>query len=237
MKIHFFKFIFLFLMLVTIVALVGGYFNLIPKAATFMGTNRSKDLGITYNEGDVKKLSEKSGITSTTLLPTSEIPTYSGSKELEISLNSKDLTAWARDKGWKNYPVKNAQIKINNNGSVEASAIIVTDKLAKWISSTGGNAKIVETIKSKLPVKLSELPVYAKGTAQVTNNEVTINFDKVSVANIPVPGNLLSDNKDYIESFIEERMKYVSGLYVESLKFESGEMQFKGTVPKIEKFE
>jgi hypothetical protein len=236
MKIHFFKFIFLFLIITTGITLVGGYFNLIPKAAIFMGTSKPKDLGITYNNKIIESLSEKSGISTSDTTPM-KTPNYSGVKELNIKLNSQELTAWARNRGWEAYPVKNVQVKINNNGSVETSALVLTDRVADWISATGGNSAIVETIKSKLPIKLNEMPVYAKGTGSITNNEVTLNFDHLTVSNIPVPTKMLIQNKDKIESFIEDRLKFVSGLYIESLKFEAGEMHFTGTVPRVESFD
>ncbi len=220
-------------MLGAVIVLVGGYFNLIPKAALFMGTNKPKDLGVKFSDQTVNELKKKSGIISLNTSAT-DVPTYTGSKELEIKLNSQELTAWARNRGWSSYPVSNAQIKINNNGSIEASATVLGGKITEWITSTGGKASIVDLVKSKIPVKLNDFPVYFKGTANVTNNQVSVNFDTLKVSNIPVPLSLLNDNKEAIDNFVEERLDFVEGLYINKLNFENGTMNFVGTVPEKE---
>ncbi|NMB70276.1 hypothetical protein GYA27_03695 [candidate division WWE3 bacterium] len=233
MKVHLTKFIFSILVLGTIIILVGGYFNLIPKAALFMGTNKPKDLSVRFSDQTINNIKKKSGIISSATSATA-VPTYIGSKELEISLDSQELTAWARNRGWESYPVSNAQIKISNNGSIEASATVLGSKLSDWITATGGKASIVDMVKSKIPVKLKDFPVYFKGTASVTNNQVSIYFDKLQISNIPIPMSLLNDNKEAVDNFVEERIDFVAGLYIKKLYFENGKMNFVGTVPEKE---
>ena len=240
---NFTKLLGLLVILVTIVVLIGGYFNLIPVAASFLGTNKVKDLNIRFTDKTVTELAKKSQIKSaltpldTAVAETDQIelkPTYSGAKDMNVTLSSEDMTAWIRDRGWPYYPIKDGQIKIHQDGTIEASAIVRTDRIGPWITATGGNAAIVDLVRQKLPIPFKDMPVYIRGNLTVINNKVDLSVQKLDLGRLPVPNSMIDKYTVQVETFAEERMHFATGLDVKELKFSEGKMHFTGTVPQNE---
>src|SRR5262249_54922185 len=123
-------------------------------------------------------------------------------------------------------------IRINNDGTVEASAVIRTGRLMNYAIATG----VPEYYRGMID-KLDFLPnppVYIKGKASVKDNKVSIDIEKAEIGKISLDKDTLDKMKPEIETFLEGGIGRTDGLDVKSLDFSNGKLNFDGSIPAVE---
>lgn len=161
---------------------------------------------------------------------------FSGTREVKAVRTSEQLTALANSsdlKAWKYYPVQNVQIRINNDGSVDTSGRLASDRLIAALSRPGLDMTAEEQgyFNDYGKMLKGNPPFYMKFTGGVTNNRVNINFSKAELGGISVPPDAADEVNNHVSSLIMRKMVKVPGLNIRSLAFQNGKMNFDGTVP------
>jgi hypothetical protein len=161
---------------------------------------------------------------------------FTGQRPLTVARTSEQLTALANSsdlKAWKYYPVQNVQIRINNDGSVDSSGRIASDRLLAALSRPGLDMTTEERgLMTDYGQMLKGNPAfYMKFTGGVTNNKVNVNFSKAEIGPIAAPSDAMGEVNNHVASLIMRKMVKVPGLSIKSLTFQSGKMNFDGTVP------
>lgn len=216
--------LFVFIFVVLLVAFFGF------KYAT---SSKPRDLGVTYTVEDVKNSYVKNGVTAEALPKTENINKsirYEGKKEISFSLTQSEITALINNEKWQYMPVSNVQIKINSDGTGEASGVLHIDRILPFVSLTHSTEEVEEAM-NKYGI-LNNTAFYLKGKVSVVNNKVTLNPQKVEIGRITIPSNLVSENIGVAENFAERRIKAVPNLFVENLNLDGGKVNFKGTMPE-----
>ena len=141
--------------------------------------------------------------------------------------NSNDL------KAWKYYPVQNVQIRINNDGSVDSSGRVATDHLLAALSRPGLDMTTEERgfVTDYGQLLKGNPAFYMKFTGGVTNNKVNVNFSRAEIGGIAAPSDAMGEVNNHVMSLVMRKMVKVPGLNIKSLTFQSGKMNFDGTVP------
>lgn len=211
-------------------ALVFGYLGLLPGVAAIFGSDKPRDLGVTYAEKDFTSANEKSGVTLQSL-PSSKTGEksieYTGSHPLAATFTQEEITAAINGQEWIYYPVKDAQMKFNDDGTIELSAILLKDRLGAYAKATGGNS--VDT-SSATKFIAGNPPIYIKGKAEVVNDRFTIfDIQKAEVGRLDVTTYATKYRTDVV-SFIEDRVAFVPGLEVKSAKIVDGKFSFDGSL-------
>lgn len=213
--------------IVLVLAIGGVYYALIGVGA--------KDLGIVYTAEDSQKAREKVG-TEIILINKAGVDkkdfTLEGRLEAKFTMDSKELTAFSNNRPWKNYPVKNLQIKIHDDGTIEASAVLVIEKAMPYAKALGYSEQQIRDAMAKYNVPAVEAPIYIKGKGSVNMNNVVVNAQnvKIGLVNIPAP---------IVERANSEAMKVLDDLIArnshafsaEKVAFDKGIMSFEGAVP------
>lgn len=219
--------------------LIGFFlFILILFVLSFFGfkyavSSKPRDLGVTYSEEDVKNSYNKNGVTEESLPKTDNIIKsirYEGKKEASFSLTQSEITALINNDKWQYMPVSNVQIRINPDGTGEASGILHIDRILPFVSLTHSIEEVKDAM-NKYGI-VNNTAFYLKGKVSVSNNEVTLEPYKIEVGRIAIPNNLVSENIGTAENFAERRIKAVDNLFVESLNLDNGKVNFKGTMPE-----
>lgn len=256
----FVKFLLRILIPIIIILLILGYFGFVPVISDIMGTNKPKDLGVTFTEKDFESARSKTGVKYQTLtgdLKPEESLKYSGKRNVRMELSSSELTALIYERKWRYYPMKNWTVRINEDGTVETSGQILTNKLMDCLKAFGIS---LETSLNELYIKYgvigslqnpqierfysllnqisrfikSNPSFYIKGKAEIKNNKITLlEIQSVYLGKL----NLTSTVNKYvgeIKSFIEEIINNTPGLYVTSLTFQDMKLKFVGTLPTTE---
>lgn len=233
----FIRFIFFLFLIALIVIGILGYIGVLPWVSHYLGTDQPRDLGIKYTDKIFDEAGNKTGVDAKILPPTdnpADSISYMGKHPVNKVFSSQELTALVSDRPWKYYPVSKTQIKIGKDGLVEISGLIRTDRVLGYILATGGSKIDLSIILSKIKFPKGLAPFYIAGTSEVKNNSVSLNINKLELGRLPIPNRLINPNINYIKQFIEERLEFVKGAYVEKLNFKDGKMNFVGTLPDLE---
>jgi len=215
--------------------LVGGVLGFIPGISTLMGA-APKDLGQRITSEDSLAAQSKTGI-EVAKLPkdTLDDKGYSpeGKKALSVTYDSKEVTALVNNLTWKNFPAKNVQIKINPDGSIESSGVIIISKAIPFAEGLGYSADQVKQAMEKYRLPKFEVPYYLKGNGNIKNNNVTLSVSSFKIGAIPVPQNITNNAAFEAVSFIENLInRYQDHYSAESLIFDNGKVAFTGQVPE-----
>lgn len=219
------------ILLISIFAL--SFTGVVPVLSNFVGAGQ-KDLGITSTPEESKDAMNIVGteiITLTTVNDPKDGFRLEGKKDANFTMNSEQISAHSNHRPWKNYPLKNVQIKIHDDGQIESSAILVISKALPYAMNLGySQAQITEVI-NKYHLPSVEVPIYIKGYGHVENDQVKVDARSVKIGGITVPNNLVSQANQEAESVLEDLIQKNShSFHCESLSFDKGEMKFKGQV-------
>jgi hypothetical protein len=250
----------LILLVVILIGIVSwlGSLGYIPGLAGIMGANKPKKLGVTYTESDFNSARTKSQIIYG-MLPDSTPMEQSiqrvGKRQANISLTSAEATALLNNRPWKYWPVKDVQLKINDDGSAELSCVVIKEKLRGFAIANGVPANAIDIGLKFIP---PDPAVYIKATTALIDNRVsqfdiqTVNLGKMS---LPVDKLLafhlprfveptyaasLSDlwnykgKKEIIINFINERLSKIEGFFAKNANFKGGKLNFDGTLSEKE---
>jgi hypothetical protein len=202
------------------------------------------DLGITYSEQDAPLFLQSIQTEAKSVATTSPecqafacisgLPTYKGSQQVTTTLTNAQGTALINEwiKLAPNAPFTAAQMRVNQDGSVDFAGTVSMAQLRKFGTATGIPADTMSIINKYLGSLGETFPVRASGTLTILNNNVDVNFSSFSVGVLPVPATLLSQYKSEESDFLEDRLATVQGLSITELSFADGKTTFKGTVPK-----
>jgi Zn-finger domain-containing protein len=161
---------------------------------------------------------------------------FSGTRTVKATRTSEQLTALANSadlKAWKYYPYQNVQIRVNNDGSVEASGRLLSDRLSAALARPGLDMTAEERgyVNDYGKYIKGNPALYVKFKGGVSNNKVDINFSKVEAGGIGIPSEVMGEVNSHVKNLAERKMVRVPGLNIKSLTFQNGKMNFDGTVP------
>ncbi len=206
----------------------------------FPGLVWTRSLGVRYTQTDYNSIIDKLNYTKDAA-PTGDSAdlynyVYGEPTNVDTEFTSEELTAFFNENRPSYYPLKNVQIKINEDGSIEVAAAANVDY---FLNDVLGGKYTREQIQNEIPA-LGLLPdnvnIYLKFTGSVTNNISTIYIDLATVQGIEIPSNYTSSSSaiNIIESSLNDfiaKLNADTGTNFESLTVQNGVLKFKGSVP------
>lgn len=232
---------------------LAGY---VPGLSAVFGATKPRDLGVTYTEEDKNSAISKSGAVYGELPSDTKDESsiqFEGSHDVKTSWNSAEMTALLNDRPWKNWPIKNVQLRINPDNTVEMSGVVNAEELKGYGSGIGVPGAVVDRV-SLLPAEAS---FYIKGSGSLSQNQVA-SFDITSaqLGRLSIPTGVLlssqnivnnayaedvvselkkySGKKASIVNFINGRMSWVEGFFAKMAVFSDGKLEFEGSIPDKE---
>jgi hypothetical protein len=199
-------------------------------------SNKPKGLGVSFTSDDLKSARAKTG-TVITDLPSDSAPAssikFGTPRKVDAAFSQAECNALLNNHPWKYYPLKDCQLKINQDGTAEFSAILIKDRLqgyAEALKITDGDIKVLNEYLNKVP---DNPAFYVKGKAGITNNQVTgMDVVDFKVGNLPFTQKI-QDNKDSLARSAATLMRSITGMNIESLQIVNGSFRFKGTLPDV----
>lgn len=183
----------LLIFIITIVVILGALGFFIP------GLLWAKDLGVKYSQADYESAIQKIEYIKDPA-PTGEsadeyVYTYGALKNISTEFTSAEITAFVNTNRPSYYAVKNAQVKINSDGSVEASGSVNVDYvLNEMLSGKYSRSQIMEEIPA-LGLLPSNVNLYIKGGGSVVNNDASVNVDSIEVQGISIPQKFVNSSE------------------------------------------
>src|SRR5664280_1148981 len=231
------------LIVVIIVVVLGlGYLGFIPGVSKILGSDKPKNVGITYTAADLKSITSKNHVQRIVLESAPDIKSsfvLKGTQAINNVFTDKEITArLGQESDWLFNPFTNVQVKIGKDGTVEASGVVRVDRLRGYAEATGVSSTDIEAISKgmdKYKVPRISFPAYVKGSLSIENNKLNIDLSELYIGKIPVAKALYSQAKSAFEDFVYKRLTSggYGSLYVKSLSFSNGKMSFSGNIPKV----
>lgn len=218
---------------------IGGITGKIPFVTEVLGMNNARDLGIDYKSINVDDVHTKIG---TTVVTNSDMAgekgvKMEGKKDVTYVLTQEEISALSNNSPYKYNPFSNAQVRINEDGSVEASAILKIQMVFDLANAMGYSAETVRNQMERYNLPTKDMPVYAKATEYVKDNKVTMNIEKAEVSKIPLPSFIIEQATPQIVSATEGLINSFPSFSIKSMTFSKGEMNFEGTIPEKQYFD
>jgi len=133
-------------------------------------------------------------------------------------------------------PVNNTQIRINNDGTVEFSGNVLMNRLPGFIAREGmGQYTINDVTKGLEFINMLKInsPVYTKFTANVVDNKLRVDIQKIEVGKFGVPLQKVGANQVATAVF-NNIVSKAPGFYGKTVTFSHGQMIFEGSIPEKE---
>ena len=205
------KWPYVLLIIFVLLVLGAGMTGFVPVVSDILGTNAPRDLGVKVTQADYDSALAATGFkldSSAGYGPDTHI-TYSGQKAVSVGLTDAQLSALIDFDHATQYPVRNAQVKIHADGTLEAAAYIKVDSYKGY---SVNNA------------------VYVKGSFDVLpGGQIKLHPAEVQVGRAPVP--LVESGVAAAEQEVNSKIASIPGLSIQSITYEEGKVNFKGTIP------
>lgn len=221
------KIILVLFAIVFVGGIVSAYILLVPRS-----------LGITPSEAaNTSLLKKTNGGLTFKELPASNNPaqsiSFSGSKAINADFTSEELTTFLARSKWEYNLLRNAQVRINADGTAEVSGKLPLDLLSGFAASSGASTAPFEKYLGTA-ARLGVSPGFSiKISGNITNNAPTLTIHKIQAGPAGVPADVLSQNTTQINAAIGRMLSKIPGLSVQSLDFKNGTMNYRGTMPAV----
>jgi hypothetical protein len=220
--------------LVIAAVLVLGYLGFVPGVSNLFGSNKPRDLGVTWTLADYDSAHAKNGTTHT-VLPATAGPEgsikFSGAHPVNTTYTQAEINAEINNRQWEYYPLKDCQLRINPDNTVEFSGVIITSNLKGYATGMKLGDDSLNAITNYLKYVPGNPAFYAKGNVEVANGQI-VNTDitEFKVGNLNLTSQI-QDNLQNIINNIYTQMAAYPGFKITTLKFVNGKVQFVGTLP------
>lgn len=192
-----------------------------------LGVNESSDIIYSYYDqiGFINNL-------NTDTKQTGEL-VFEGGIELEHTFTQKEINSWFRawEESWAGIPFQNLQVRLNPEGAVEASSLISIKEAESIGKTLGYTDEQISKAKTYLKYIPDPLPLYAKGSVSITQDDVSINIQNFKVVNVNVPESLANSMGKIVEDVIERARNLSDSTTIKRAVVTPQGVEFVGTVP------
>jgi len=225
----------IFIVVILVVAVgVGGYLGIIPGVSSLFGSNKPKNLGVTFTSQDLTNAEAKAGTQIVTLapnLPPSQSISFSGQKTVNTTFTQGEFNAWM-DNSWDDA-LLGCQLSINSDGTAEFSGVLHTDRIQAFEEALGITVTDMSVINKYVRFIKGNPAIYIKGTGSIVNGQINLDIQQMKVGNLSVPASIIQDNQGSLISFMQNMINQIPGLSINNAGFVNGQVQFDGTLPAV----
>jgi len=228
--------------LIIVIILTLGYFGLFPGVSKVFGSDKPRDLGTSYTQTDYDSAGLKNKIKIVVTDSAPDIKSsvkLEGAQQINNSWTAEEITARINMNAgnWEYIPIKDVQVRFNPDGTVEASGLLIVSRLrglAEGTKVSPADIQAISKIFDEYKIPRITIPVYMKGTLSVTDNNIDIAVPKLEIGRLTIPVGTYEKAKVPFENFAKKQLTGggYGSLYIKSLDFIGGKMNFNGTLPQ-----
>ena len=211
--------------------LIAGYAGFVPGLSDVMGAG-PRDLGIHPSAADAQSAMSKIGNTEIALTGANGSAgsiRLEGSHHVDAILTAEEITAAQNARNYKYDPIRDVQIKINADNTVEVSGRISISNAREFASALGISPAEIDKVLGVAKDIPGEAAFYAKGKVSMTDNVLDADFTEAKIGNVAIPQEQLSNGAlAEVVSALISKTKKVS---VEKFEIVGGKAHFVGTYP------
>lgn len=220
-----------------------GLLCAIALSAYFLlpGLFKPHDLGIKTSSKSYESSMKKLNFTKDKAPTTGEAEdykyTYGKPQAVDTSLSSEELTSFFNTNRPDYYALKNVQIKINPDNTIEAAATLDVSYVFGNILDGKYSREDAQKALPMLGLLPNNINIYCKASGGIKDNKLNqLSIHNVSVMGIPIPESYVSssDAKQFINTNIGgylERVTAKSNTRFDLLQVNNGNLAIKGQIP------
>lgn len=211
-----------------------GYTGFVPGVSDVMGTNKPVNLGATYSQEDLVSFVDKLPTEFTTdpikAQQTGLDISFDKFKTVDSTFSQAEVNARINNIKYPDWFASDVQVKIGDDGNVQASGNIDTTKFFNVIGMFGLGQQNVDMAKeyaAKFGLMNKKIPVYLALNAKVENNKANIKVNSAKVGKISLPLEKFDANSA-ASGMLNAVFAKFPDFYVEKATFDNGKLEFKG---------
>ena len=210
------------IIIVIILLIIGGVLTLaaasgmvkVPFLSALLGTDKPKNLIGEVNPNLYKDTLVKENITLTDEIGEYCLIcdiSYEDFTPMDTTISSEELTSLLRATNSNLGPLKEIQVKLNDNNQAEISAYL---DLTDYGYDFSG-------------------PVYAAGSiAKGDSSSLAIDLQRVEVGILSIPEKYIKQGEEGLNALINDQLAKMTDLKIDSLEISNNSLHFKGDYPK-----
>lgn len=223
---------------VLVLVLIAGYLGFVPGVSKIFGSDKPVDLGATWSQADYLSANAKSGIKFTDLtpgLPAEQSIVISGpARPVSADFTQAEFNALLNVRTWEYYPLKDCQMRINSDNTMEFSCLVLTDRFEGYARTVGISEDTQATILNQIKmagILQKEIPYYVRAKASVVNGQIDFTTYQVKVGRLSISGSMIDKYKPDLISMAQNRISHVAGFSCNNFSIANGKVHFDGTLP------
>ena len=184
-----------------VLAIAGIFLLFLGLIGILPGTNRPRDLNIRYSKDDYIKARSKiepSFDNLGELIPNIKNDDL-GNLNYNVTLSESEVSALINEAD-SSMPIKDIQVKINDDGSIESSGMMDIGSIF--------------------------LPIYIKGRGEIISHKANFSIDDLRIGSFPVPTFIRDSGIATLNSSINDQLKNAAGIEPSEVTFSEGEIHF-----------
>lgn len=224
----------LILLLILLALWFAARSGFVPVLAKLVGADKPRDLGVVSTPAQATAVVQKLGIKlespPAATSPNRYRKAYSGQAPINQDFTESEVSALLNYNHVSFWAVKDAQVRIHADGTLEAAFIVRTSEL-----TIRRDGDVPTGIMRYLPAVLpAELPVFVKGRLDVVGpQQIRTDIQALEIGRVSVPAAVVGgDAESRANQYINDRLKNIPGLSIQEISFQDGKAHFKGTWPK-----
>ncbi len=221
------------ILLVAVLAL--GYLGFMPGVSNLFGSNKPRDLGVSYTAADYQSARTKTG-TVISDLPSDAAPQdslkFSGQKVINATFTESEFNALLDTRDWKYYPLKDSQLKIHPDGRVEFTAVLVKDRVESFAKAVGVSQENIGQITNYIKLLPGDPAIDITGTCTVVNGRISQSVSKFKIGKLDVTDQI-QKNSQSIVNWVQDELFTLPGVSIKNFHFVNGKVQFEVTLPNV----
>lgn len=226
--------VWLILLLILLVFWFVARSGFVPALARLVGADKPRDLGVTSTPAHATAVIQALGINLDSppgaTSPADYQKVYSGQVAIDQDFTESEVSALLNYSHVSFWAVKDAQVKIHADGTMEAALTVRTSEL-----TIRPDGDVPTGIMRYLPAVLpAELPVFVKGRLDVVGpQQIRTDIQALEIGRVSVPASVAGgDAESRANQYINDRLRNIPGLSIQEITFQDGKAHFKGTWPK-----
>jgi hypothetical protein len=213
---------------------VAGWFGFAPVVSGWIGPKTPRDLGISFMEDDYRHARDKAGTTFETLEPglsPRESLKMEGQHDVATYFSGPEIAVLANRAPWKYNFIRDGQVKIAEDGVVEAAGLVRLNRLSGHAAAHGGHGFRANLMLGYFRLIGFDTPYYARFSAKVVEGKLEMEMKDLQIGRWKFSKRWLEAKDAAIEELVRTHLAQHPEISVRKLEFIPQLMRFEGMLP------
>ncbi|GAB4276966.1 MAG: hypothetical protein Kow0056_07960 [Coriobacteriia bacterium] len=217
--------------LLVLVVLFLGWLGFMPWLSNYIGP-KPRDMGVEMTVENAYSAAEAMNIPTTTSKLEAILADPDSAKRLDATVTDDEVSSLLAmgQTTIPDWPLRRVQVRFNDDGTAEASGVLVAGELPGFLSGLGVPQSEIDVVYDRVPVLRGNVVVYAAGACSVSNNTVDLALSEIQVGRITIPADWYQGKESYGTKYIDGALAS-NGFQIDSLTIGGDGVTIKGTQP------